>query len=86
MLRYDDDMQLREFGPTAVYYSDEARMKVLVSGEQLSNPNDYQSENGPHNFEVGRIAELKLGTNTFNPDSRISLSDSKYRYGIICSV
>ncbi|WP_430444069.1 hypothetical protein [Sphingorhabdus contaminans] len=86
MLRYDDDLQFREFGPTAVYYSDEGRTKVLVSGEQFSNPNDYQSKNGPHNFEVDRIVDLKLGSNAFNPDARISVSDNKYRYGIICSV
>lgn len=84
MLRYGDDMQFREFGPAAVYYSDQGRTKVLVSGEQISNPNDYQSKNGPHNFEVGKISDLKLGTNTFDPNVRVSLSDNKYRYGIIC--
>ena len=86
MLRYEDDLQFREYGPSVVYYSDQGRMKALVSGEQISNSNDYSPKNGPHNFEVGKIADLKTSTNTFDPDARISLSDNKYRHGIICPI
>lgn len=86
MLRYDDDLQAREFGPIAVYYGDSANQKVLVSGEQLSNPNDFRAKNGPHVFEVGKIRDLSIGPNTYNSDARVSLSDNRYRNGIICSI
>lgn len=86
LLRYEDDLHFREFAPLAVYFSDSAKRKVLVSGQQISNPNDYRAKNEPHNFEVGKIADLKLGSNTFNHDARASLTDNKYRHGIICTI
>lgn len=83
-LRYDDDAQFRRFEPAAVYNT--AKHKICVSGVQLTNPNEPGDEQGPHNFEVGKIADLTLTDVNFQPDPRFDRFDAKYKNGIICCV
>ncbi len=75
-LYYDDDLTPRRFEPTAVYHS--TKGKVCLSGIQ---PGD-----GPKNLEVGKMRNVTLTGDKFQPDPRFDRFDSKYRNGIICSV
>lgn len=72
----------RTFGPTAVYWSEV--MKVCVSGEELDNPNEPGKPPSPHNFEVGRIVDLEITTDGFQPSAAVDYSQAKYRNGVLC--
>lgn len=70
------DQAFRSFGPDAVYHSE--KRKVCVSGEQLGG------RSSPHNFEVGRIVDLRVAAQRYQPSGTVDYSQSKYRNGIIC--
>lgn len=83
-LKYEDDPQFRIFDPYAVYLS--ASGKILVSGTQVKDPNDPVDQFEPHNFEVGKIAALRLRTGNFVRDPRFDPFADKYKKGFICRV
>ena len=76
------DVQFRTFGPAAVYHSEQD--KVCVSGEEIANPNDWHTRRSPRNFEIGRIVELRLTAQMYQPPATIDYTQAKYRNGIIC--
>jgi hypothetical protein len=80
--RYKDDLQDREFEPSAVYHSPTG--KVCVSGIIRSNPNDPEDDLGPHNFEVGLMSSVNMTLIKFVPNLRFDRDDPKYRFGIVC--
>lgn len=76
------DFLFRVFGPVAVYKSEQD--KISVSGEELVNPNEPGKKSTPHNFEIGRIVDLRVTANPFQPSAAVDYTQAKYRNGIIC--
>lgn len=81
LLRYQKpdgtmDYAARRFGPSVVFWSEQS--KVCVTGEELGIPLE------PKNFEIGRIIDLRLTTDRYDPSGAIDYTQSKYRNGIIC--
>lgn len=76
------DTQFRTFGPSAVYHSEQS--KVCVSGEEIANPNTWDTGRSPRNFEIGRIVELRLTSHPYQPPATIDYTQAKYRNGVIC--
>lgn len=68
------DTHFRTFGPTSVYHTE--THKICVAGEELGG--------GPHNFEVGRIVQLRATANPFQPSFSVDYTAAKYRNGVIC--
>ncbi len=83
-LRYENETGFREFEPSAVYFT--TRGKVCVSGLETRDDNPGTEPLGPHNFEVGRIADLRITNRQFIPDPRFDRRNPKYRNGILCSI
>ncbi|PVX27912.1 hypothetical protein DD559_19435 [Sphingomonas pokkalii] len=83
-LRYDDDVLPRSFQPAALYFS--SGEKVCVTGIQISNPAELQSNGEPRVFEVGRIRTVEITDQPFRQPATIDRSDSRYAGGIIKSV
>lgn len=69
------DMMFRKFGPIAVYHSEQN--KVCVSG-------DHIADRTPRNFEVGRIIDMRITTDPFQPSAAVDYTQAKYRNGVIC--
>jgi hypothetical protein len=83
-IRYETDRLFRTYEPAAVFPT--SKGKTCVSGVQLTDPNDPVDQHEPHDFEVGKIAELRLTDTKFQPDPRFDRFGSKYKHGIICSI
>lgn len=74
-LLYEDDLTHRLLGPSVVYKT--TKEKICVYG--------IQANDGPHNFEVGKIRSAQLTETHYNPEP-INRLDERYANGIICSV
>lgn len=83
-LRYEGDLQAREFEPGIVFHSQKNRDKINVGGCQIKNPNTYGEDMTPHYFEVGKIAMLALTEKPFVVRERVDILDPRYKNGIIC--
>jgi hypothetical protein len=72
---YEDDPASRLFGPNVIYRT--TKEKICVYG--------VQTDDGPHNFEIGRIRSAQLTEAAYVAEP-INRSDPRYSNGIICSV
>lgn len=81
-LQYDRTAGLRVFEPDCVYTS--TQDKVCVSGIQASNSAEPLNGRKPHNFEVGRIKNLRVTDVNFQPNPLFDSRDPKYKNGFIC--
>jgi hypothetical protein len=78
------DGKARVYEPCAVFHS--LRHKVNVAGEQVNNFTDPTDKLGPHDFEIGKIENLRVTDRKFTPALGFDRAHSKYRNGIICSI
>jgi hypothetical protein len=83
-LKYKDDRLWRTFEAHCVHYSSADQQQVNVYGEMTADPNEARPKLGSRNFEVGRIAALRITGAKFQRPREFDRFAPLYKAGIIC--